>query len=71
MNNSEIASLSLVEYVDFLEGMASMNASSVWKVNFDYFFWYGVVSEERFEEAKLALGFRKALGEYYAGLSHS
>lgn len=70
MSNEEIAGLSLVEYVDLLEAMALMNASDVWKVNFDYFFWHGVVSEERFEEAKLALGIRHSVEEYY-GLGHA
>ena len=51
MTNEEIAGLSLVEYVDLLEGMAVLNGSTPAKVNFDYFVWHGVVSEERYEEA--------------------
>jgi hypothetical protein len=64
MNNEEIAGLSLVQYVDLLEGMATLNGSTPEEVNYDYFVWYGVVSEERFEEAKFALGIRKAVEEY-------
>ena len=64
MNNEEIAGLELVEYVDLLEGMAVLNGKSPEEVNYDYFVWYGVVSEERFEEAKFALGIRKAVEEY-------
>ena len=66
MNNEEIAGLSLVEYVDLLEGMAVLNGSTPAKVNFDYFAWHGVVSEERFEEAKWALTIRKVVENYYA-----
>ena len=65
MNNEEIAGLSLVEYVDLLEGMAVLNGSTPAKVNFDYFAWHGVVSEERFEEAKWALTIRKVVGEHF------
>ena len=64
MNNEEIAGLELVEYVDLLEGMALINGKSPEEVNYDYFVWYGVVSVERFEEAKFALGIRKAIAEY-------
>jgi hypothetical protein len=64
MSNEDIFNLELVEYVDLLEGMAMMNGSTPEQVNYDYFVWYGVVSEERFEEAKLALGIRKAVEEY-------
>ena len=65
MNNKEIAGLSLVEYVDLLEGMAVLNGSTPAKVNFDYCFWHGVISEERFEEAKWALTIRKVVENYY------
>jgi hypothetical protein len=65
MNNEEIAGLSLVEYVDLLEGMAVLNGSTPAKVNFDYCFWYGVISEDRFEEAKWALTIRKVVENYY------
>jgi hypothetical protein len=46
-----LALMSVVEYCDLLEGMALINGSTPAKVNFDYCFWYGAVSEERFEEA--------------------
>lgn len=65
MNNEEIAGLSLVEYLDLLEGMAVLNGSTPAKVNFDYCFWHGVISEERFEEAKWALTIRKVVENYY------
>jgi hypothetical protein len=65
MNNEEIAGLSLVEYVDLLEGMAVLNGSTPAKVNFDYCFWHGVISEERFEEAKWALTIRNVVENYY------
>ena len=64
MSNEEIMNLELVEYVDLLEGMAMLNGSTPEKVNYDYFVWHGVVSEERFEEAKCALAIRKAVLEY-------
>lgn len=64
MSNEEIINLELVEYVDLLEGMAVMNGSTPEEVNYDYFVWHGVVSEERFEEAKCALAIRKAIAEY-------
>jgi hypothetical protein len=70
MLNEEIVALSLVEYVDLLEGMSLLNGSTPEKVNFDYCFWYGVVSEERFEEAKWALMIRKVVEEY-SGLGHA
>jgi hypothetical protein len=70
MLNPQIASLSLVEYVDLLEGMALINGSTPEKVNFDYCFWHGVIGEERFEEAKWALTIRKVVGEY-EGLGHA
>jgi len=56
MMNEAIAELSLVEYVEMLEGMTTLNGSTPEEVNYDYFVWHGVVSEERFEEANLALG---------------
>lgn len=65
MNNEEIAGLSLVEYVDLLEGMAVLNGSTPAEVNFDYCFWHGVISKERFEEAKWALTIRKVVGEEF------
>lgn len=64
MSNEEIMNLELVEYVDLLEGMAALNGSTPEEVNYDYFVWHGVVSEERFEEAKCALAIRKAVMEY-------
>jgi hypothetical protein len=64
MMNEEIAGLELVHYVDLLEGMAELNGSTPERVNYDYCFWHDVVSVERFEEAKLALGIRKAVEEY-------
>ena len=64
MSNEKIMDLELVEYVDLLEGMALMNGSTPEQVNYDYFVWYGVVSEERFEEAKCALAIRRAVLEY-------
>ena len=64
MSNEEIMNLELVEYVDLLEGMAVMNGSTPEEVNYDYFVSHGVVSEERFEEAKCALAIRKAVEEY-------
>jgi hypothetical protein len=64
MMNEEIAGLELVEYVDLLEGMALVNGSTPEQVNYDYFVWHGVVSEERFEEAKCALAIRRAVLEY-------
>ena len=64
MTNEEIAGLELVEYVDLLEGMAALNGSTPEEVNYDYFVWHGVVSEERFEEAKFALAIRKAIADY-------
>ena len=64
MSNEKIMDLELVEYVDLLEGMALLNGSTTEQVNYDYFVWYGVVSEERFEEAKCALAIRRAVLEY-------
>jgi hypothetical protein len=64
MSNEEIKDLELVEYVDLLEGMAALNGSTPERVNYDYFVWHGVVSEERFEEAKCALAIRKAIADY-------
>lgn len=64
MTSNEISNLELVEYVDLLEGMALLNGSTPEKVNFDYCYWHGVVSEERYEEAVWALGIRKAIAEY-------
>lgn len=64
MTSNEISNLELVEYVDLLEGMALLNGSTPEKVNYDYCYWHGVVSEERYEEAVWALGIRKAIAEY-------
>jgi hypothetical protein len=64
MMNEEIAGLELVQYVDLLEGMAALNGSTPEQVNYDYFVWHSVVSEERFEEAKCALAIRRAVLEY-------
>ena len=52
MNNEEIVLMNVVEYVDFLIQMAEFNGSNdPHKVNWDYTFWHGVVSEERYAEA--------------------
>lgn len=51
MENSEIASLSVPNYVELVIAMAELNGSTFEKVNFDYCFWHGVVSEERYNEA--------------------
>jgi hypothetical protein len=51
MTNEEIVAMSLVEYVDFLIAMAEFNGhNDPHKTNWDYTFWHGVVSEERYEE---------------------
>ena len=65
MENSQIKTLSLPNYVDFVEEMALLNGSTPEKVNFDYHFWHGVISVERFEEAKWALTIRKVVENYY------
>ena len=65
MNNKNIGKLSLSGYVELITAMATLNGSTPEEVNYDYFVWYGVVSEERFEEAKMALGIRKAVESYY------
>ena len=64
MENSQIKTLSLPNYVDFIEDMAELNGSTPEKVNYDYCFWHGVVSKERYEEAVWALGIRKAVESY-------
>jgi hypothetical protein len=48
MENSQIKSLSLPNYVDFVEAMALLNGKTPAEVNFDYCFWHGVISEERY-----------------------
>jgi hypothetical protein len=55
MENSQIASLSLVEYVEFVQAMAVLNGKPAKEVNFDYCHWHGVVSEERYSAARLLL----------------
>jgi hypothetical protein len=56
MLNEEIVALSLVEYVDLLIAMAEFNGhNDPHKTNWDYTFWHGVVSEERYAEAIPAL----------------
>ncbi len=60
MENSQIASLSLPNYVDFVEAMALLNGKTAEEVNYDYCFWHGVVSKKRYEEAK---EFMKELAE--------
>jgi hypothetical protein len=60
MENSQIASLSLPNYVDFVEAMALLNGKTAEEVNYDYCFWHGVISEKRYEEAK---EFMKELAE--------
>jgi hypothetical protein len=64
MISEEIAGLELVHYVDLLESMATLNGSTPEQVNYDYFVWHSVVSEERFEEAKCALAIRRAVLVY-------
>lgn len=64
MNNENIGKLSLSGYVELITAMAELNGSTPERVNYDYCFWHDVVSVERFQEAKLALGIRKAVEEY-------
>jgi hypothetical protein len=52
MLNEEMVALSVVEYCDLLIAMAEFNGhNDPHKVNWDYTFWHGAVSEERYEEA--------------------
>jgi hypothetical protein len=56
MNNEEIVSMSVSEYCDLLITMAEFAGSNdPHKVNWDYTFWHGVVSEERYAEAIIEL----------------
>jgi hypothetical protein len=48
-----------------------MNGSTPEKVNYDYCYSYGVVSEERYEEAVWGLGIRKVIEEHFTGLGHA
>ena len=51
MTNKEIVAMSVSEYVDLLISMAEFNGhNDPHKTNWDYTFWYGVVSEERYAE---------------------
>ena len=70
MDNSQIKTLSLPNYVDFVEAMALLNGSTPEKVNFDYHFWHGVIGVERYEEAVWALGIRNAVEEC-VGVGHA
>jgi hypothetical protein len=71
MTSNEISNLELVDYVNLLESMAVMNGSTPEKINYDYYYSHGVVSEERYEEAVWGLGIRKAVEEYFDGLVHA
>ena len=71
MTSKEISDLELVDYVNLLEGMALLNGSTPEKVNYDYCYWHGVVSEERYEEAMWGLGIRKVIEEHFNGLGHA
>lgn len=55
MENSVIASLSVPNYVELVIAMAELQNSTPNQVNADYCFWHGVVSEERYKEAKAYL----------------
>jgi hypothetical protein len=51
MNNEEIVSMNVVEYVDLLIAMAEFNGhNDPHKVNWNWCYWHGVVSEERYAE---------------------
>jgi len=51
MTNEEIVLMSVSEYVDLLISMAEFNGhNDPHKTNWDYTFWHGVVSEERYAE---------------------
>lgn len=65
MENSEIKKLSLPNYVDFIEEMAILNGCDAEKVNFDYCYWHGVISEARYFDAKRELERRDILAHYY------
>lgn len=71
MTSNEIRNLELVDYVKLLESMAVMNGSTAEKVNYDYCYSHGVVSEERYEEAVWGLGIRKVIEEHFNGLGHA
>lgn len=71
MTSKEISNLELVDYVNLLESMAVMNGSTPEKINWDYYYWHGVVSEERYEEAVWGLGIRKAIEENFFGIGHA
>jgi len=52
MLNEEMVALSVVEYCDLLIQMAEFNGhNDPHKVNWDYTYWHGVISEERYSEA--------------------
>jgi hypothetical protein len=56
MSNEEIVSMSVSEYCDLLITMAEFAGSNdPHKVSWDYTFWHGVVSEERYTEVIPAL----------------
>jgi hypothetical protein len=56
MTNEEIVAMSVSEYTDLLISMAEMNGhNDPHKVNWDYTFWHGVSSEERYSEAIVEL----------------
>ena len=56
MLNEEVVAMSLSEYVVLLISMAKFNGhNDPHKVNWDYTFWHGVVSEERYTEVIPAL----------------
>jgi len=56
MTNAEIIEMSVVEYCDLLVEMAEFNGhNDPHKTNWDYTFWHGVVSEERYSEAIVEL----------------
>jgi len=59
MTNKEIVAMSVSEYTDLLISMAEMNGhNDPHKVNWDYTFWHGVISEERYSEAIVELASR-------------
>jgi hypothetical protein len=59
MENEEIVALNVVEYVDLLIAMAEFNGhNDPHKVNWDWCYWHGVISETRYSEATLALDLR-------------
>ena len=50
MSNSEINSLSLVEYVEFLISMSELTGKGPHSVNWDYRYWYEVVDSQRYSD---------------------